>query len=66
MTNGQAPMFQTTNEMTATDLLVAGVCKDCGNGTMNNELVLAFDFDEETYTVRCIVCGSNHVDLLSI
>jgi hypothetical protein len=51
---------------TATDLTIAGTCKDCGNGTMNNALVLAFDVDEETYTVRCIVCGSNHVDLLSI
>ena len=44
-----------------------GVCKDCGNGTLNNESNPAFELlasdgcdDEE---LRCIECGSIHLDL---
>ena len=40
-----------------------GVCKDCGNGTLNNKLNPVFDFDEET-GVTCLKCGSSHVDVV--
>ena len=46
-----------------------GICKDCGNGTLNNELNPAFELlasdgcdDEE---LRCISCGSTHLDLVA-
>lgn len=45
-----------------------GVCKDCNNGTLNNALNPAFELlasdgcdDEE---LRCISCGSTHLDIL--
>ncbi len=46
-----------------------GVCKDCGNGTLNNELNPAYDVyghDEEDggTLVTCNRCGSTHVDLM--
>lgn len=45
-----------------------GVCKDCGNGTLNNELNPAFDFvyDErnDVDVLVCINCGSSHVEVL--
>jgi hypothetical protein len=39
----------------------AGVCKDCGNGTLNNRLNEAFDFNGNG--VYCLNCGSlrNHI-----
>ena len=40
----------------------AGVCKDCGSGTLNNRLNEAFDFNGNG--VYCLNCGSNHLDLL--
>ena len=45
-----------------------GVCKDCGNGTLNNDLNPAFetrvdDFEGDDYFV-CINCGSQHLDTL--
>ena len=44
-----------------------GVCKDCGNGTLNNESNPAFDFvyDERTDNdvLVCNSCGSTHLDL---
>ncbi len=45
---------------------VQGVCKDCGNGTLNNELNPAFgeDYNEEGYVLYCLVCRSTHLDLL--
>lgn len=55
---------------------IQGTCKDCGNGTLNNELNHAFDiawegeYDEDGQThsyissATCSNCGSNHIDLL--
>ena len=45
-----------------------GVCKDCGNGTLNNELHPAFvfggvDSNENEYLI-CNRCGSTHVDII--
>jgi hypothetical protein len=42
-----------------------GVCKDCGNGTLNNELNPAFEIIEGYYgpTAGCLNCGSMHVDV---
>jgi len=39
-----------------------GVCKDCGNGTLNNETNPAFDVDGDRVT--CNSCGSSHVDVV--
>lgn len=44
-----------------------GVCKDCGNGTLNNELNPAFQYfemDDQAY-LQCKRCGSTHVDVLA-
>jgi hypothetical protein len=38
------------------------VCKDCGNGTLNNVLNPQFEFDSDFEQVACLHCGSNHVD----
>jgi len=40
-----------------------GVCKDCGNGTLNNRLNTAFYINEDN-AVQCIRCDSTHVDIL--
>jgi hypothetical protein len=42
---------------------IQGICRDCGNGTLNNELNPAFDqdFDELWF---CTDCGSTHLDIL--
>ena len=47
-----------------------GVCKDCGNGTLNNELNPAFNMyehDEEDggTLITCKRCGSTHVDIIT-
>lgn len=47
--------------------LIQGVCKDCGNGTLNNELNPAFDVDNEEgdgIIIVCNQCGSTHLDIL--
>ena len=48
--------------------LVQGICKECGNGTLNNDLNPAFDVefndDGDFLTVECNKCGSEHVDIL--
>jgi hypothetical protein len=48
---------------------LAGVCKDCGSGTMNNELSPVFEMlcsdGLEECELRCIACGSTHVDVLT-
>lgn len=49
--------------------LIQGVCKDCGNGTLNNELNPAFAYngDEEFAggdVLACNRCGSTHLDIL--
>lgn len=47
---------------------VQGVCKDCGNGTLNNELNPAFFVEFAPFCdeleVTCKDCGSHHVDVL--
>lgn len=37
------------------------ICKDCGNGTLNNELLERFLVDEVN-GVYCAQCGGNHID----
>lgn len=53
-----------------TEDLLQGVCKECGNGTLNNNLNPAFKildgygaFEDESYIV-CRRCGSHHVDVV--
>lgn len=48
----------------------AGICKECGNGTLNNLRAPAFkelqgydEFEDECYLV-CLACGSHHVDVV--
>ena len=48
---------------------IQGVCKDCGNGTLNNNLAPAFSMNgDEDFaggdTVACLCCGSTHVDCI--
>jgi hypothetical protein len=41
------------------------VCKDCGNGTLNNEQFPAFElleFDDDCERVVCRDCGGDHID----
>jgi hypothetical protein len=47
----------------------AAICKECGNGTLNNAATDSFkllegygSFEDESYIV-CRVCGSHHVDV---
>ena len=42
---------------------IAGVCKDCGNGTLNNILNPAFYEGDEG--LECFHCGSTHVDIIT-
>ena len=54
---------------TDSTFVVQGVCKDCGNGTLNNELNPAFDVyeyldGEGGMQLTCNRCGSSHVDVL--
>jgi ribosomal protein S27AE len=52
-----------------TDQMLKGqaICKDCGNGTLNNEHNEQFcygndlDNSEHSYAV-CVRCGSQHID----
>jgi hypothetical protein len=43
-------------------LACQGICKDCGNGTLNNCLNEAFDYNGNV--VYCLNCGSTHLDIL--
>jgi uncharacterized Zn finger protein len=47
---------------------VQGVCKDCGNGTLNNELNPAFELLSsdglDELELRCMQCGSVHLDII--
>jgi hypothetical protein len=49
-------------------LTVQGVCKDCGNGTLNNDLNEQFVTVEVRYSdyevLICKSCGSSHVDVV--
>jgi hypothetical protein len=42
------------------------ICKDCGNGTLNNELNpqfgLADNLANESEVAVCLRCGSTHID----
>jgi RNase P subunit RPR2 len=47
---------------------VQGVCKDCGNGTLNNELNYQFEVSEledGSVIVSCRQCGSAHLDIVT-
>jgi uncharacterized Zn finger protein len=41
-----------------------GICKDCGNGTLNNRVLEAFDYNGDY--VYCLNCGSTHVDIVTL
>ncbi len=48
---------------------IQGVCRDCGNGTLNNDLNPAFETadnprDNDGEQLRCNCCGSTHLDIL--
>jgi hypothetical protein len=61
---------QTENKMSNNEAVSdsQGVCKDCGNGTLNNELNPAFEFvyneRNDTDVLVCLACGSSHLDVL--
>ena len=40
------------------------ICKDCGNGTMDNLLNSQFELfsNEHGDEAACVKCGSNHID----
>jgi len=47
----------------------AAICKECGNGTLNNAATNSFkilegygSFEDQSFIV-CRVCGSHHVDV---
>jgi hypothetical protein len=42
----------------------SAVCKDCGNGTLNNKLNERFVESEDLGypVVVCAICGSSHID----
>jgi hypothetical protein len=49
--------------------LIQGVCKDCGNGTLNNDLAPAFVLNgDEGFAggdvLVCNRCGGTHLDIL--
>ena len=49
-------------------IIIQGICKDCGNGTLNNDLNPAFEeiVNDADYTeFRCSRCGSGHLDLVA-
>lgn len=52
------------------DTPLQGTCKDCGAGTLNNNLNPAFEEqadgneDQPYNTYACIRCGSTHLDIL--
>ena len=54
--NGQAPEFYD-------EPLIQGVCKDCGNGTLNNHILRAFGVDGDGMAY-CVRCGSHRVEVL--
>jgi hypothetical protein len=54
-------------ERTRAGQALQGVCKDCGNGTLNNDLNSAFEVIEQDngqQNFYCLSCGSNHLDIL--
>ena len=56
-------------ERTVAGEVIQGVCKDCGNGSLNNLLSPAFGYNGDDDfaggdTLVCLQCGSTHLDLL--
>ena len=49
-------------ERTRAGQALQGVCKDCGNGTLNNDLNPAFSEDGDE--LHCMACSSRHLDIL--
>jgi hypothetical protein len=49
-------------ERTRAGEALQGVCKDCGNGTLNNDLNPAFSEDGDE--LHCMACSSRHLDIL--
>ena len=49
---------------------LSGICKDCGNGTLNNDIVEAFVIEPDIFgdyeQVVCKAGGSTHVDVISL
>jgi hypothetical protein len=53
---------------------IAGVCKECGNGTLNNDRLPAFRFiereslelfgEQDDACYVCMACGSDHVNVV--
>lgn len=48
----------------------AAICKECGNGTLNNAATDSFkilegvdEFEDQSFVI-CRVCGSHHVDVV--
>lgn len=56
-------VFTATKPSTEPEPLIQGVCKDCGNGTLNNTLAPAFEIVEDSHAC-CLACGSEHLDIL--
>ena len=56
-------MTQSTEDTTNVQGYLQVICKDCGNGTLNNELNEAFEI--VCGRVQCLNCGSAHVDVLT-
>jgi hypothetical protein len=56
-------------ERTRAGQALQGVCKDCGNSTLDNDLNPAFNLDSDDECdgfpiVRCNRCNSTHLDIL--
>ena len=54
-------------ERTVAGEVIQGVCKDCGNGTLNNNFYEAFVYatdNDDNEFLGCKNCGSQHLDLL--
>jgi hypothetical protein len=54
---GQAPEYYDDEP------LIQGICKDCGNGTLNNHILRAFGIDDDGMAY-CVRCDSHHVEVL--
>ena len=51
-------------EPTRAGSALQGVCKDCGNGTLNNDLHITFVESDGGAGLACAACGSTHLDIL--
>ena len=63
---------QVSNTPTHNPDAFAAICKDCGNGTLNNAATYSFrilggfdEFEDEEY-IACKACGSTHVDVVEL